>query len=145
VRGKEEENKMALLAQESTGSDQIRPVEWLTIGTRRQVPVPLVRATKCGLLTIEIVKKVISTDPPLARYRRIAADQLHGRGITSALTLLKLLPSRSERFASKDWLTDQFCRDRDEAFSTVRLDTVASQLRGLLCPPACADLRRNGV
>ena len=136
---------MTMTFQAPTGSSQVRPVAFLTIGTHQQVPAPLVQISTCGLLTIEIVEKVVSTDPPLARYRSVAADQLHGRGTTPALTLLKFLLSRPERFASKDWLMHQFCQDRGELFSNVRLDNIASQLRSLLCPPAYADLRTHVV
>ncbi|MEO9030675.1 MAG: bacterial transcriptional activator domain-containing protein, partial [Ktedonobacteraceae bacterium] len=74
----------------------------------------------------------------------LTPEQLRGRGTAPALTLLKLLLSRPERFALKDWITEQFCRDQ-ELFSNVRLDNIVSQLRGLLCPSSYEDLRTHLV
>jgi hypothetical protein len=56
----------------------------------------------------------------------------------------RILLSRHERFAPRDWLREQYCRDC-KLFSSGRLDNIVSQLRGLLCPPAYEDLRRQVV
>ncbi|MGH2478935.1 MAG: hypothetical protein ACRDHW_04695 [Ktedonobacteraceae bacterium] len=104
----------------------------------------MIRVTTCGLLTIEIVEEIISTDPPRARYASLTPELLRGRGAVPALMMLKLLLSRHERFAPRDWLREQYCRDR-EVFSSVRLDNIAWQLRNLLCPPAYTDLRKQVV
>ena len=125
-------------------SDQIRPIRFLEIGNRSQVPAPFLRIMTCGLLSIEVVNEIVSTDPPLARYISLTSGQLRGRGTAPALTLLKLFLSRSERFALKEWLMDAFCHDR-ELFSNVRLDNIVSQLRSMLCPPEYADLRTHLV
>jgi hypothetical protein len=108
------------------------------------IPAPFLRITTCGLLTIEVVEEVVSTEPPLAQYTSLTPEQLRGRGTAPALTLLKLLLSCPERFALKDWLMNQFCRDR-ELFSNVRLDNIASQLRSLVCPSAYEGLRKHLV
>jgi hypothetical protein len=123
----------------------IRPMRLLAVGDRLQVPAPLIRVRTCGLLTLEILHEIVSTDPPQARYTVLTPDRLHGRGVAPSLTLLKLLVGRPHRFAPADWLREQFCRGEGEAFSTKRLDTLAWLLRDLLCPPAYAALRRQIV
>ncbi len=135
---------MASMQGSQEPSGQIRPIQFLAVGNQSQVPAPLIRITTCGLLSIEVVAAIVSTDPPLARYVPLTPEQLRGRGTAPALTLLKLLLSRPERFALKEWLTEQFCRDR-ELFSNVRLDNIVSLLRGVLCPPAYEALRTHLV
>jgi hypothetical protein len=125
-------------------SEHIRPIQFIEVGKQPQVSAPFLRITTCGLLSIEVVEEIVSTDPPLARYVSLTPEQLRGRGTAPALTLLKLLLSRPERFALKDGLMDAFCRDR-ELFSNVRLDNIVSLLRGLLCPPHYGDLRTHLV
>ncbi len=120
-------------------------VRLLTVGEQEQTPAPLVRVGTCGLLTLEIVQEIVSADPPQARYAALTPDRLRGRGVGPALSLLKLLVSRPQRFAPADWLLEQFCRGEGEAFSSKRLDTLAWLLRDLLCPSAYATLRRQIV
>jgi hypothetical protein len=117
----------------------------LAVGDRLPVPAPLIRVRTCGLLTLEILQEIVSTDPPQARYAVLTPDLLHGRGVAPSLTLLKLLLSCPQRFAPADWLREQFCRGEGEAFSSKRLDTLAWLLRDLLCPPAYDHLRRQIV
>src|SRR5579883_2551263 len=124
--------------------EHIGTIQLLTIGNMAQVPAPFVRVTCCGLLTIEVVAEVVSTDPPLARYVTLTPDQLRGRGVAPALQLLKLLLSRPQRFALKDWLIEQFCSDR-ELYSSSRLENIVWQLRSIICPPAYEDLRAHLV
>jgi hypothetical protein len=126
-------------------ADQVRPIHLLTVEGQVPVPAPLVRVTTCGLLTLEIVQEIVSADPPLACYRVLTPPLVRERGIVPALTLLKLLVSRPQRFAPADWLREQFCRGEGEAFSTRRLDTLAWLLRDLLCPPGYDHLRRQVV
>jgi DNA-binding SARP family transcriptional activator len=135
---------MTITPQIPEDGDRIRPIQFITAGKQTNLPAPFIRVTACGLLTIEVVEAVINTDPPQARYVSLSADQLRGRGTAPALTLLKLLLSRPERFALRDWLVEQFCHDR-ELFSSVRLDNIVSQLRSLLCPPAYEELRTQIV
>ena len=135
---------MTIFQDDLRTSEQIRPIQLLERGKQTLAPAPFLRITACGLLTMEVVAEVVSTDPPQARYLAFTPDQLRGRGTAPALTLLKLLLSRSERFALRDWLIEQFCHDRD-VFSSVRLDNIVSQLRSLLCPPAYEDLRTQVV
>jgi hypothetical protein len=123
----------------------IRPMRLLAVSDRLQVPAPLIRVMTCGLLTLEILQEIVSADPPQARYAVLTPDRLHGRGVGPALSLLKLLVSRPQRFAPADWLLEQFCRGEGEAFSTKRLDTLAWLLRDLLCPPGYESLRRQIV
>ncbi|HEU5381873.1 MAG TPA: bacterial transcriptional activator domain-containing protein [Ktedonobacteraceae bacterium] len=120
---------------------RIRSFQLLSLAGMAQVPAPLVRVTTCGLLTLELFEDIISTNPLQARYRVLTPDLLHGRGVIPALTLLKLLTSRPERFAPNEWLREQFCQAQGEAFSSKRLDTLASLLRDLLCPSDYQDLR----
>jgi hypothetical protein len=122
----------------------VRSIQFIQMGARQEIPVPLIRVTTCGLLFIEIIEEVISTDPPLARYTSLTPELLRGRGMVPALSMLKLLLSRHARFAPSDWLREQYCHDR-EVFSSVRLDTLAWQLRNLLCPPAYAEIRKQVV
>ncbi|HEU5383139.1 MAG TPA: bacterial transcriptional activator domain-containing protein [Ktedonobacteraceae bacterium] len=124
---------------------RIRPLQLLSLAGIAQVPAPLVRVTTCGLLTLEIFEDIINTDPLQARYRVLTPDLLHGRGVIPALTLLKLLTSRPERFAPNEWLREQFCQAQGEAFSSKRLDTLTSLLRDLLCPSDYQDLRTTLV
>ena len=126
---------MATEHQIPEGSDQIRPIQLLMIGNQAQIPAPLIRITTCGLLNLELVEEIVSTDPPLARYASLTPEQLRGRGTGPALMLLKLFLSRPERFAAREWLLEQFCRD-GELFSSVRIDNIVSLLRSLICPPA---------
>lgn len=135
---------MAITRHASETVGPTRPIQFLTIGNQTQVPAPLLRVSTCGLLTIEIVEEVVSTDPPLARYVSLTPEQLRGRGTAPALLLLKLFLNRHERFASRDWLMTQFCRD-GELFSSVRIDNIVSLLRGLLCPASFSELRTQLV
>ncbi|HEU5384076.1 MAG TPA: bacterial transcriptional activator domain-containing protein [Ktedonobacteraceae bacterium] len=123
----------------------MRSFQFLSLAGMAQVPAPLVRITTCGLLTLEIFDEVVSSDPLQARYRVLTPDLLHGRGVIPALTLLKLLSSRPERFAPSEWLREQFCQAQGEAFSSKRLDSLATFLRDLLCPPAYEALRTDLV
>src|SRR5581483_7271333 len=123
----------------------IRPMRLLAVSDRLQVPAPLIRVMTCGLLTLEILQEMVSADPPRARYAVLTPDRLRGRGVSPALSLLKLLVSRPQRFAPADWLLEQFSRGEGEAFSSKRLDTLAWLLRDLLCPPGYESLRRQIV
>jgi DNA-binding SARP family transcriptional activator len=128
----------------SDGTDQVRPVQFVTVGDRADVPAPLIRVTTCGLLSIETVQEVVSTDPPLARYAPLTPEQLRGRGTAPALLLLKLLLSRPKRSALRDWLMEQFCQDRD-LVADARLDNLAWLLRKLVCPPGYDEVRTHLV
>src|SRR5258708_2729250 len=135
---------MTSIQRGSQAVEQVQIIQLVEVGPRQAVPVPFLRITTCGLLTIEVIEEVVSTDPPLARYRSFTPEQLRGRGTAPALILLKLFLSCPERFGLRDWLIDQFCRDR-ELFSSVRLDNIVSQLRSLLCPGEYEDLRKHLV
>lgn len=135
---------MITMQRDAQVSERVWPIQLIQVGVWQEVPAPLIRVTTCGLLTIEIIEEVISADPPLARYVSLTPERLRGRGTLPALMMLKLLLSRHERFAPRDWLREQYCRDR-EVFSSVRLDNIAWQLRNLLCPPAYADVRKQVV
>lgn len=102
-----------------------QPIQWVSVGELAQVPAPLIRITTCGLLTLEILNEVSEGDEPQAHYWVLTPDLLRGRGVVPTLTLLKLLLSRPERFALADWLLEQFCRGKGEAFSSTRLDNLA--------------------
>jgi tetratricopeptide (TPR) repeat protein len=117
---------------DETGS--IYPIQFIERGEISALPAPLVRLSTCGCLTIEVLEEVISFDAPQARYRRLAPDNLRGRGIAPALTFLKLLASQSRRYAKKDFLREHLSRLDEEAATDDRVDDVASLLRGLLYP-----------
>ncbi len=108
------------------------PLRFLDQGKMEGIPVPLARITTCGMVTIDVLTQVEHGDPPRGRYTVIPTQTLHGRGAVPALTLLKLLAGRPHRFATSDWLSEQM-RGEMEAGALVRLDTIASYLRGLLC------------
>lgn len=116
-------------------------------GPLHDLPMPQVRITTCGLLSIAILKEVVSTDPLLGRYEILTLPRFSGHGQAKVLTFLKLLLSHPQRCASRDWLTDHLRRggNGDEegeegAFQNtsyeppLRLDKLASELRKLLCP-----------
>ncbi|MBA2678444.1 MAG: hypothetical protein H0U76_08640 [Ktedonobacteraceae bacterium] len=117
-------------------------IRYEQMGHLHRVPMPLVRVTTCGGFHIEVVQDVVSSDPPLARYRVITLEQ-RPRGSSTGLTLLKMLASRPEHYASKDWLAEYIPRMRssddeeEEGWGRglVRIDNVVSLLRSLLCPP----------
>lgn len=125
-------------------SEHVAPIQFLYMDHLKELPAPFVRITTCGLLSLAILKEVVPTDPPQARYQVFTPEHLHGRGPAPALMLLKLLVSRPQRFALRDWLMQQFCHER-ELFSNVRLDNIASQLRSLLCPETYEGLRTRLV
>ncbi|HYU74503.1 MAG TPA: tyrosine/phenylalanine carboxypeptidase domain-containing protein [Ktedonobacteraceae bacterium] len=62
-------------------------------------------------------------------------ERLQGRGAAPALGLLKALLCRPNRFASRDWLMEQFWPESSRSKAEERLDDVASGLRSLLRPP----------
>lgn len=135
---------MTMTPRASEDADQVKPIQFMTVGGRDQVPAPLIRVSTCGLLTVETIQEVVSADPPLARYASLPPEQLRGRGTAPALLLLKLLVSQPRRYALRDWLMEQFCPDR-ELFTSNRLWNIAWLLRRLLCPPDYADLRTQLV
>ncbi len=132
------------MQRDSHSGESIRPIQLLPVGSLQAVPAPLIRVTTCGLLTIEIVAEVVSSDPPLARYVSLTPEQRRGRGTAPALLLLKLFLNRYGRFADKDWLLTQFCRD-GELYTSARIENIVSLLRGLLCPPDAQELRAHLV
>ncbi len=135
---------MTMTPRASEEADQVKPIRFIAVGGRDQVPAPLIRVSACGLLAVETIQEVVSADPPLARYALLSPEQLRGRGTAPALLLLKLLVSRPRRFALCDWLKEQFCPDR-EPFTSNRLYNLAWLLRCLLCSPDYAALRTQLV
>ena len=63
-------------------------------------------------------------------------ERLHGRGAAPALGVLKALLTQPNRFATRDWLMEQFWPESVRSRAEERLDDVASGLRTLLRPPA---------
>ena len=53
----------------------------------------------------------MNTDPPQGRYQ-VVTLQNRRKGSSTGLTLLKILASLPEHYASKDWLTEHFPRTR---------------------------------
>ncbi|MBA2677667.1 MAG: hypothetical protein H0U76_04625 [Ktedonobacteraceae bacterium] len=126
--------------------EAVYPIRYEQGGHLHHVPMPLVRVTTCGAFHLEVVQDVISVDPPLGRYQVITLEQ-RPRGSRTGLTLLKMLASRPEHYASKDWLAEYIPRMRssedeeEEGWGRglVRIDNVVSLLRSLLCPPGIAQ------
>ena len=112
--------------------DVVRPLHFVDTEQQSHVPVPLARISTCGLITVEVLQEVVSVDPPRGRYRVLTPQQIRGRGAVPALMLLKLLVSRPHRFATKDWLATHL-QDEMDMGALVRLDTIASYLRKMLC------------
>src|SRR5579859_5893599 len=113
--------------------ERMYPIEMVHVQGIGEVPAPLIRLSTCGMMTIEVLLEVVRTDPWQGRYIVLSAQHLRGRGISSALTLLKLLICRPHRFASRDWLVEHVRQREDEVDpSRVRLDNIVSQLRTLL-------------
>ncbi|BCL79635.1 hypothetical protein ccbrp13_21000 [Ktedonobacteria bacterium brp13] len=65
-------------------------------------------------------------------------ERLTGRGATPALGLLKALLSQPHRFATRDWLLEQFWPESAISSAQERLNDVASGLRTLLRPRGSA-------
>jgi DNA-binding SARP family transcriptional activator len=61
-------------------------------------------------------------------------ERLQGRGVAPALGLLKALLCCPHRFATRDWLMEQFWPDTPQSKAEERLNDVASGLRTLLRP-----------
>ncbi len=127
-------------------TEAVYPIRYEQVGHLHQVPTPLVRVTTCGGFHLDVVQEVISVDPPLGRYRLITLEQ-RPKGSSTGLTLLKMLASRPEHYASKDWLAEYIPRmrssddEKEENWGRglVRIDNVVSLLRSLLCPPGIAQ------
>jgi tetratricopeptide (TPR) repeat protein len=123
-------------------SGRIYPLQFMHVGKLHDVPVPLVRVSSCGGLQLEVLQEIINTDPPQGNYHLVSLQQ-RPKGSSTGLTLLKMLVSRPEHYASKDWLTEHLTRvrsrddDDEEGWGRglVRVDNVVYLLRSLLCPP----------
>lgn len=127
-------------------NEYIYPLVFGSNGSLHDLPMPQVRITTCGLLSIAILKDVVSTDPPLGRYEILTLPRFSGHGQARVLTFLKLLLSHPERCASRDWLTEHLRRGGNGAEDAegpyqnesheppLRLDKLASELRKLFCP-----------
>jgi tetratricopeptide (TPR) repeat protein len=121
-------------------SDTIYPIQFVQVGNLHSVPAPLVRVSTCGEVTLEVLHKVIDTEPAQGFYR-VVTPQQRRKGSSSALNLLKVLVSLPGHTVSKDWLSEHFPRNRSDEedeegwVSLVRVDNIVSLLRSLLCPP----------
>jgi tetratricopeptide (TPR) repeat protein len=122
------------------------PIQFVSVGSLQNVPAPLIRVSTCGGIKLEVLQEVVDTNPPLGRYQVVTLEQ-RPKGSSTALTLLKVLTSRPDYYASKDWLTEHLPRmrrgeneDEEEGWGRglVRVDNVVCLLRGLLCPSGIA-------
>lgn len=77
--------------------------------------------------------------PHTSQAQLLPAERMQGRGAAPAFGLLKALLSRPNRFATRDWLLEQFWPDSTTRSAGDRLDDVASALRGLLRPEGNQD------
>ncbi len=134
------QNKIGGVPEET--STVIYPIQFVRVGNLQDVPAPLVRVRTCGGLQLEVLQEVTSTDPPQGRYQVVTLYQ-RPKGSSTGLTLLKILASLPEHYASKDWLTEHLPRlrshndEEDEegwGQGLIRVDNVVYLLRGLLCP-----------
>ncbi len=123
--------------------DDAQPIEYITPDQPGGIPgwkfgIPVIRLFTCGLLTIEILQEVPGGDPKQARYSPIPAECLRGAGPAPACKLLKLLTSRPERYAPKDWLMTHLRegKDPDQSITPRRLENIVSTLRKLVCLPS---------
>ncbi len=123
--------------------DDDQPIEYITPDQPGGIPgwregIPVIRLFTCGLLSIEILQEVPDGDPALARYEPLPAERLRGAGPAPACKLLKLLCSRPERYASKDWLMTHLRegKDPDQSITPRRLENIVSTLRKLVCLPS---------
>jgi DNA-binding SARP family transcriptional activator len=73
-------------------------------------------------------------DPSTGQATPLPAERLHGRGAAPSLALLKALLGRPDRFATRDWIMDQFWPESKRRSAEERLDDVSSSLRTLLRP-----------
>jgi DNA-binding SARP family transcriptional activator len=73
-------------------------------------------------------------DPITGQATPLPVERLHGRGAAPSLALLKALLGRPDRFATRDWIMDQFWPESKRRSAEERLDDVASSLRVLLRP-----------
>src|SRR5713226_5179348 len=119
-------------AETEARPSRIYPITFHDAGKMRAVPTPLARISLCGMIEVEVLTEMVSNDPPQGRYEVVSAQTLRGRGAVPALMLLKLLASCPHRFATCDWLSEQMHGEM-EVGALVRLDTIASYLRGVLC------------
>jgi tetratricopeptide (TPR) repeat protein len=117
---------------ENEEESKVYPLQFIHRDGLRDIPVPLARITTCGMLQVEVLKEVVSVNPPLGRYVVLSMQTLRGRGAVPSLMLLKLLASSPHRFATKDTLTTQMQQEMEKG-TAIRLDTYASYLRGSLC------------
>lgn len=118
--------------ESETSTSHVYPITFIDYGKIHTLPVPLARITTCGMISVEVLKEVVSHNPPLGLYEVIPTQAIRGRGAVPSLVLLKLLVSRPHRFATCDWLATQMKQEM-ETGARVRLDTIASYLRGMLC------------
>jgi len=115
----------------TTGTLVTHPIQFVQVGNRQDVPAPLARVSTCGMMQIEVLKEVVSRNPPLGRYECLPVQTLHGRGAIPSLMLLKLLVGRPHRFATKDWLSTALQGEMEQG-ALVRVDTTSTYLRKLL-------------
>ena len=86
------------------------------------------RVFTLGRFAIEWVDHVSGQVTPLP------PERLHGQNAANALGLLKALLCCPERFATRDWLLEQFWPNSRQKSAEERLTDVVSSLRGLLRP-----------
>jgi tetratricopeptide (TPR) repeat protein len=124
-------------------SDDAHSIEYITPDQPGGIPgwhegIPVIRLFTCGLLSIEVLQEVPGGDAQEARYEPLPAERLRGAGPAPACHLLKLLVSRPERYASKDWLMTHLREGKDEreCITPRRLENIVSALRKLVCLPS---------
>lgn len=106
---------------------------------RWSINIPLVRISTCGQFAIDVLYDVVSQSDG-SQMPVYGPPKLPRNGTATALNVLKLLICQSERFTTKDWLTDMLGISKakkekdDEWAGLARPDNSVSHLRGLLCP-----------
>src|SRR5579859_4172942 len=67
-------------------------------------------------------------------------ERLRGKGAATALSLLKALLCQPLRFASRDWILEQFWPESSRKSAEERLHDVATGLRQILCPTSATKI-----
>src|SRR5579859_1932592 len=68
------------------------------------------------------------------------SERLRGKGAATALSLLKALVCQPQRFASRDWILEQFWPESSRRSAEERLHDVATGLRQILCPSSSTKI-----
>jgi hypothetical protein len=63
----------------------LSPILFVDYEQAHPIPASLAQISTCDMMTIEILKEVMSEEPPLGRYEGVPNQILRGRGASSGL------------------------------------------------------------